>query len=167
MNTSNEITIKGDYTRIFDLAARVEDWGDILPHYRYVKLLKTKGNRKWVRMSARRDFIPVTWTAIQTTERGTEDQPGRITFHHIKGLVRGMDVEWSFYPRPTKGDTLVRISHQLPNPPFPVKILGAKLTDIIVGRAFIGYIANKTLNHIKQLTETPQTDEARKLTTDS
>jgi len=154
MNTSNQIAIRGEYSRVFELASRVEDWGEILPHYRYVKVLKRSGNRKWVRMSAWRDFIPVTWTAIETVHEGTPEQPGKILFRHIKGLVRGMDVEWSFQPRPDRGDVLVTISHHLDNPQFPVKILGTRLIDLIVGRGFIGYIAGKTLKRIKELAET-------------
>ena len=71
-----------------------------MPHYRYVKVLGRKRNRKLVRMSARRDFIPVTWTAIQTVEQGSAEQPGRILFHHVRGLVRGMEVQWTFEWRP-------------------------------------------------------------------
>src|SRR5215210_1797164 len=137
MNTSNEIIIKADYNRIFKLAARVEDWGDILPHYRYVKVLRRSGNRKWVRMSAWRDFIPVTWTAIQTVEPGTPERPGAIFFHHIGGLVRGMDVAWHFQPRAESGDVLVGISHHLAKAPFPTRLLGHRLTDVIVGRGFV------------------------------
>src|SRR5437762_10678072 len=98
MHSTIEIAIKGDLETIFNLAADVEDWGDILPHYRYVKVLHVEGGRKWVRMSAWRDFVPVTWTAIQTVERGEDGAPGRVTFRHIRGLVRGMDVEWWFKP---------------------------------------------------------------------
>ena len=152
MHTSNEVTIKAPYESIFALASRVEEWGRVLPHYRYVRVLKQSGNRKWVRMSAWRDLIPVTWSAIETVEQGTADEPGRILFHHTKGLVRGMDVEWSFQPQ-ADGSYLVKISHQLDRPPFPTRILGPKLIELVVGRGFIGYIAGKTLRRIKYLTE--------------
>jgi ribosome-associated toxin RatA of RatAB toxin-antitoxin module len=152
MLTSNHIAIRADYERIFELAARVEDWGRILPHYRYVKLLRRQGNRKWVRMSARRDFIPVTWSAVQTVYPGTPDHPGRITFDHIRGVVRGMHVEWTFSPR-DNGEVEVTITHHLQHPPFPVRLLGERLIEIIVGRGFIGYIAGKTLRRIKYLAE--------------
>ncbi len=155
MHKTNEIMIYAPYARIFELGARVEDWGRLMPHYRYVRVLRRSGNRKWVRMSAWRDFIPVTWGAIETVEAGTEGKPGRITFHHTKGLVRGMDVEWSFHPRPD-GGVLVRISHELDKPPFPTRILGRRLTEVIVGCGFIGYVAGKTLRRVKQLAEQEQ-----------
>ena len=151
MKTSTGITIRAPYSRIFELASRVEDWGDILPHYRYVRLLKREGNRKWVRMSAWRNIIPVTWSAIETVMPGTASAPGLILFKHIKGVVRGMEVEWSFKPR---GDyVLVTIAHDLEHPPFPVRLLGNRLLEIVVGKGFIGYIAGKTLRRIKALAE--------------
>jgi len=153
MKSSNQLVIRAPYDRIFPLAAMVEDWGRILPHYRYVKLLRREGNRKWVRMSAWRDIVPVTWTAIETVEEGTAERPGTIRFRHVGGLVLGMDVQWTFEPRPDQGDVVVTIYHQLDNPPFPVKILGSRLIEVVVGRGFIGNIAGKTLKRIKYLAE--------------
>jgi len=153
VRTSNEVEIRGDLGRIFELASRVEDWGRILPHYRYVRVLHRQGNRKWVRMSAWRDFVPVTWTAVQTVEPGSDGGPGHIRFHHIRGMVRGMDVEWWFVPRPETRDVLVGIKHDLGKPPFPTSILGPRLVEAIVGRGFIGNIAGKTLRRIKELAE--------------
>jgi hypothetical protein len=103
-------------------------------------------------MSARRDFIPVTWSAIQTVEDESNGRPGAITYQHIKGLVRGMYVVWSFEPRPD-GSVLVTIAHDLTRPPFPVRLLGRKLTQRVVGEGFIGYIAGRTLKRIKELAE--------------
>jgi hypothetical protein len=79
--------------------------------------------------------------------------PGRITFHHVRGLVKGMDVEWSFRPNRVTGDVLVTISHHLERPTFPVRLLGDSLTEAIVGRGFIGNIAGKTLRRVKALAE--------------
>jgi hypothetical protein len=153
MHTTNQIEIQADLKRIFELASRVEDWGRILPHYRYVKVLHREANRKWVRMSAWRGAIPVTWTAVQTVEPGGDGKPGRIRFYHIGGLVRGMDVEWWFVLRQDRGGVLVGITHDLARPPFPTRLLGSKLVEAIVGGGFVGYIANKTLKQIKLLAE--------------
>jgi hypothetical protein len=153
MKLSDSITIAGDYDRIFELAARVQDWEQILPHYRYVHVLKRDGNRKLVKMSAWRDFIPVTWSAVETVYPGTSREPGRITFYHVRGMVKGMHVEWSFQVRTS--NVLVTISHDLADPPFPVKILGDRLTEIVVGRGFISNIAGKTLRRVKLLAESP------------
>jgi len=153
MKISDSIVIRGDYERIFELAANVEDWGRILPHYRYVRVLNRGGNRKLVKMSAWRDFIPVTWAAVETVYTGAASKPGRITFHHVRGMVKGMDVEWSFQVQNDSRDVLVTISHNLAAPPFPVKLLGGRLTEIIVGKGFISNIADKTLRRVKVLAE--------------
>jgi len=153
MHTTRQVEIRAELETIFPLAERVEDWGKILPHYRYVKLLRREGNRKWLRMSAWRDFIPVTWSAVQTVERGKGIGPGRILFNHTGGLVRGMKVEWWFREEPEAGVVVVGITHQLDRPPFPTRLLGRRLTELVVGKGFIGYIAGKTLQRIKELAE--------------
>jgi uncharacterized membrane protein len=141
------------YERIFELGSQVERWAQILPHYRYVRVLREDGSRRLVRMSAWRDFIPVTWSAVQTILPGTTEQAGRIEFHHVRGLVKGMDVVWLFDVKGERGPVHVTIAHDLPNPHFPVKILGPRLIDRVVGEGFIGYIAGKTLRRIKELAE--------------
>ena len=180
MHTHIEITIRAPYERIFKLGSEVERWGKLLPHYRYVKLLRRQkgtwpmskerhssgqtdislslvtADRKLVKMSAWRDIIPVTWTAIEMVVPGTADKPGRILFHHVRGLVRGMDVVWSFRPGKIQGEWLVRIAHELKNPPMPVRLLGPRLIELVVGKAFIGYIAGKTLKRIKELAESSE-----------
>ena len=155
MKTGNHISIHAPYNRVFELGANVEDWARILPHYRYVRVLARNGADRTVQMSAMRDFIPVTWSAVETVVTGSPQKPGRIEFRHIKGLVRGMYVEWNFK---VEGDrVVVTITHDLERPPFPTRLLGAKLTEIIVGKGFIGYIANKTLRRVKQLAEAENT----------
>ena len=153
MKTSNTVVIDAPYERIFELGSRVERWAQILPHYRYVKVLREEGNRRLVRMSAWRDFVPVTWSAVQTIRPGTAEQPGRIEFHHVRGLVKGMDVAWLFDVRGERGPVHITIAHDLPDPPFPVKVLGPRQNDRVVGQGFIGYIAGKTLRRIKELAE--------------
>ncbi|HET9493300.1 MAG TPA: SRPBCC family protein [Chloroflexia bacterium] len=156
MKTSNTVTMNAPYERIFELGSRVERWAQILPHYRFVRVLREDGNRRLVRMSAWRDFIPVTWSAVQTIHPGTAEQPGRIEFHHVRGMVKGMDVVWLFDVEGADGPVHVTIAHDLPKPAFPVKLLGPRLIDTVVGQGFIGYIAGKTLRRIKDLAERDQ-----------
>jgi hypothetical protein len=93
MHTENGIEIRGDIKRIFQVAAQVDKWPEILPHYRWVRVLQRKRRRTTVEMAARRGRIPVSWTAVQ------EVFPyERITYKHIKGFTTGMDVTWSFKP---------------------------------------------------------------------
>jgi ribosome-associated toxin RatA of RatAB toxin-antitoxin module len=86
---------------IFRLAAAVEDWPRLLPHYRFVRVLAADGtNQRTVEMAARRDLIgrvglPLRWRAIQTLYPSDT----RIEFEHIGGASRGMLVTWTINAR--------------------------------------------------------------------
>ena len=148
MQTENRIEIAGELDRIVALAANVERWPQILPHYRWVTLLEGGGDRKVVEMAARRDRIPVRWRAVQEIDR-TGPTPV-IRFRHIGGVTKGMDVAWTFDPRPDGRAVLVRIHHEF-RPPWPV--VGAFVADRVIGPYFVAAIAGKTLATIKAIVE--------------
>ena len=58
MHTENVVPMYGDLDRIVELAADVERWPDILPHYRWVTLLEGGDDCKVVEMAARRAISP-------------------------------------------------------------------------------------------------------------
>ena len=146
MHTENVVPMYGDLDRIVELAADVERWPDILPHYRWVTLLEGGGDRKVVEMAARRDRIPVKWRAIQEIKRDGETPV--ITYRHIWGVTKGMEVAWTFDPKPDH--VRVRIGHDF-RPPWPV--VGGFVADYIIGPQFVGNIAGKTLATIKEIVE--------------
>lgn len=148
MHTENRITIDAPAERIYKLAAHIERWPEILPHYRYVTLFRDEGDTRLAEMAATRDGIPVKWVSIE------ELQPARhgIRFRHVRGVTRGMDVEWIIEPA-AAGGSLVRIIHEF-NPPWP-RPLGPLVARYIVGDFFVHNIANKTLRRIKALAEEP------------
>lgn len=148
MQTENRASIAGDLDRIVALAADVERWPQILPHYRWVKLLEGGGDRKVVEMAARRDRIPVKWRAIQEIRR---DGPTPvITYRHVGGVTKGMEVAWTFEPSGAGGPVLVRIHHDF-KPPWP--IVGGFVADRVIGPYFVAAIAGKTLATIKSIVE--------------
>ena len=146
MHTENSVEMRGSLDRIVQLAADVERWPEILPHYRWVTLLEGGGDRKVVEMAARRDRIPVKWRAVQEIRR---DGPTPvISYRHIRGVTKGMEVDWTFEPR---GDiVLVRIRHDF-RPGWP--LVGDLLAEKIIGPQFVAYIAGKTLATIKAKVE--------------
>ena len=148
MRTVNDIVIDGPANRVFELAAEVTRWPEILPHYRWVKLISQDGRKRIVEMAAHRDGIPVKWTSIQ--EPIPEER--RILFTHIKGPTRGMEVEWTMKEEdgPHGHAVHVRITHEF-NPPWP--LIGPFIARHVVGRFFIHNIANKTLGRIKRIVE--------------
>jgi uncharacterized membrane protein len=146
MRTESVVTMAGELENIVALAADVERWPVILPHYRWVTLLDGGGDRKTVEMAARRGRIPVKWRAIQEIER---DGPSPvIRYRHIGGVTKGMEVAWTFAPAP--GAFNVRIDHEF-RPPWP--IVGGLVADRIIGPQFVEAIAGKTLQTIKAIVE--------------
>ena len=69
MHSDTTIIMHGPLPRIVELAADVERWPEILPHYRWVTLLEGGGDRKVVEMAARRSRIPLRWRAVQVIDR--------------------------------------------------------------------------------------------------
>jgi uncharacterized membrane protein len=136
----------GELENIVALAADVERWPVILPHYRWVTLLDGGGDRKTVEMAARRGRIPVKWRAIQEIER--DGSTPVIRYRHIGGVTKGMEVAWTFAPAP--GAFNVRIDHEF-QPPWP--IVGGLVADRIIGPQFVEAIAGKTLQTIKAIVE--------------
>ena len=144
MECSNVIEIAGPIDRVFELGANIQDWPQILPHYRYVRIDESSLHHKVATMAASRDGFPVKWRARQ--ELRPEER--RILFKHIGGVTRGMEVEWKL--EPIANGVRVTIFHALS---YPVPLLGPLFAEYVVGRLFVSNIAGKTLQCIKQIVE--------------
>jgi len=158
MDTRIERRVHADKRVLYELAARVEDWPLLLPHYRSVRVLDTApdGLRRTVTMRARRDVldgqawsgIPLRWTAVQTL---LPDEP-RVAFDHVAGPTRGMRVAWTFTDQPN-GWVLVGLRHEFA-PSWPVPEV---LVRLIVGEYFVNGVARRTLRHLGALAVQRQT----------
>jgi uncharacterized membrane protein len=144
MKSVMRVTIAAPYERIFRLAADIERWPEILPHYRYVRRLADIGDDRQYAMGARRGLIPVTWRAIQRPL----PEARRIEFEHTGGVTRGMVVAWRFEPAGESWD--VSIHHQLE---LRWPLIGGVVAERIIGPQFIDAIAGRTLRTIKRLAE--------------
>lgn len=162
MDTSISRRVQADPATIFRLAAAVEDWPRILPHYQWVRVLEVRADgRRRVAMAARRDVVgglgfPLRWTAIQSVD----EQARRIEFEHVGGITRGMYVAWTLEPvealRQGRDERhlaepacLVRIRHVF-HPRWPVP---AAVVRLIVGEYFVNGVARRTLRRIGELAE--------------
>lgn len=139
MHTGNSIIMHAPRMRIFETAANLELWPEILPHYRYITYLERGPKRNLVVMAATRSGIPIKWTSEQIIDRERVE----VRFHHLKAFTKGMDVVWTF--KETPAGVLVEIVHDLE---FRVPAL-APVADQIVGNFFIHYVASQTLRHMK------------------
>jgi len=150
--TENTITIDAPFEIIFDLAAQVTRWPQLLMHYRFVRELdpSTPADplcRRVVAMSAWRTGIPVSWTSTQEIDRDAR----QVRYHHVAGATRGMDVVWRFELRRTTID--VTIDHRLESARWWFRLPGV---EYIVGSLFVKHIADRTLRGIKYQAEAAQ-----------
>ena len=153
METYNTVFIRGEAAEVFRLAAELEQWTTILPHYWKMEVTEKSVTHKIAEFGAWRDFdwggwrFPCKWTARQ--ELFAEEN--RITFKHTRGITKGMWVEWRIVP---EGEGVnVTIYHELN---YSVPILGAWFAEHIVGKLFVSPIANRTLATFKQRIEGKQ-----------
>lgn len=151
MHAENSILMNAPVERIFDVAADLSRWPEILPHYRWIKYLEQAPGRNVVIMAAWRNLpwlgsakIPIHWTSEQVIDKERRE----IRFHHLKAFTKSMRVVWTFTP--TQDGVMVRIVHEL-NSKIPV--LGKLLAEPVIGNFFIHYIANQTLVHMKDFME--------------
>lgn len=144
MRSTLHVLMDAPYERIFALAADVERWPEILPHYRYVRAVRDPNGERRFAMGARRGPIPVTWEAIQRPDRDART----IEFVHTGGVTRGMWVAWRFEPR--RGAVDVSIEHRLT---LRWPLIGDVVARRIIGPQFIEAIAGRTLRRIKILAE--------------
>lgn len=142
MHMRNEIVIEAPAQRIFEYASATDRWPEILPHYRYVRVLSADGKRRVVEMAATRPFkagmkFPVRWRAEQIDD---PDVP-LIFFRHLGGWTNGMRVFWRFTSA-GEGKTRVQIDHELQSPLAP-----------FIGKYFVDPIATRTLQCMKRICE--------------
>ncbi len=144
METTTAITICATPDDVFAIAADVESWPRILPHYRWVRRLSGNARDGVVEMAAWRDLYPMRWTARVTSD------PERqyLAFHHIAGPARGMDVEWRFTPV-AEGQTYAVIWHRYQS---RRRVIGPLYTWVVC-RVFVENVATKTLRRIKRWLE--------------
>ena len=144
MNSRIHRTMRAPVGVIFDLAAEVERWPELLPHYRYVRRLPDPSGERRFAMGASRGPIPVRWEAIQRLMR---DEP-RIEFVHTGGVTKGMWVAWRFDEQ-ANDSVDVSIEHRL-DLGWPVV---GRVAEGVIARQFIEAIAGRTLRRIQELAE--------------
>lgn len=149
MHTENHLRIAADAGTVFQLARDVEHWPLLLSHYRSVTPLDAwdAAGARTVIMKARRGRIPVSWTSRQIVL----PNEGRILYHHIAGMTRGMFVEWAIIPRAGYCD--VSILHDLTPGSSLLTLPGVRW---IAGSYFVHHIADLTLSGIRDQAERVQ-----------
>jgi uncharacterized membrane protein len=142
--TRNVIEIAAPAGAVYALASATEKWPEILPHYRYVRVLEDRGATRVVAMGAWQDVFPIRWVAEQTND----PQTPHIAFRHLRGWTRGMDVEWIF--EELARGTRVTLEHRLK---FLFPVASEWIGKHVVSDYFVHGVAAKTLARMKVLAE--------------
>lgn len=145
MRTRHEALIRAAPEAIFALAADVAAWPRLHRAYRWCRVLEQSERSTVFEMSGRIRGWPAHWVARQ--DRYPAD--GRIVFSHLRGITRGMVVEWRL--QPVAEGTRVSIRHDLI---MPWPLIGRLVSDLIVGPIFIDWIARRTLQGVQRALET-------------
>jgi hypothetical protein len=143
MRTIDERFASAPPDACFRAAADVERWPEILPHYRWVRFRRKDGfARGVVEMAAFRHFGPFGYPTWWVSEMSHDAGRRRVTYKHVGGITRGMDVLWEVLPE-ADGRTLLRITHDWTGPAWP--LIGAFAAENVIGPHFIHFIASRTL----------------------
>lgn len=126
------------------VAADVEKWPEILPHYRWVRFHEQDGfGNGIVEMAAWRDFAgPLRYPTWWLSEMRTDPDEPAVHYTHVDGITQGMIVKWAFHPR-TDGTTHVRLTHAWDGPAWP--LVGGFAWRHVIAPHFVSFIARRTL----------------------
>lgn len=143
MYTHNEIMMKCSLETAFRYARQVEFWPELLPHYRSTVFHRGGSEHGGlVEMAAIRSFKPFNWPVWWVSEMEVRPEEMVIAYKHIRGVTKGMEVEWRLA---NEGDSvIVSITHQWDRPP-----IGRQLASNLIGEVFVHAIADQTLQGLK------------------
>jgi ribosome-associated toxin RatA of RatAB toxin-antitoxin module len=135
----------------FRIAADVERWPEILPHYRWVRFHEKRGfGAGTVEMAAWRSFpAGVKYPTWWMSEMRSADHEPAVYYKHVAGITRGMDVKWEFNTRGR--DTFIRLFHTWDGPAWPL-IRGIAAEWVILPH-FVSAIAQRTLAGVARAAE--------------
>jgi coenzyme Q-binding protein COQ10 len=150
MKTIDRTYIRAPLERVFQSAADVERWPELLPHYRWVRMLERRPDGGLVEMAAWRPFGPVGYPTWWVSEMRVDRAAPAVYYRHVRGITSGMDVVWRFVP--ADGGTDVSIVHEWSGPAWP--LISRPAADLVIGPVFVQGIASRTLAGIKRHAET-------------
>jgi len=135
----------------FETAADVEGWPEILPHYRWVRFVRKDGFAEGVvEMAAWRPFGPLKYPTWWVSEMSHDRRERTVTYRHVDGITRGMDVVWTVRPL-DDGRTHIEIVHEWEGPAWPV--VSTFAANAVIGPHFVSHIAGRTLAGVAAASE--------------
>lgn len=141
MRTVDRLRMRAPLATVLAAAADVERWPELLPHYRWVRMLERRPDGGLVEMAAWRPFPVVSYPTWWVSEMRVDRTAPAVHYRHVRGITAGMDVVWRLEPRGE--DTEVTIVHDWTGPRWPV--VGRAAAEWVIGPVFIHGIASRTL----------------------
>jgi ribosome-associated toxin RatA of RatAB toxin-antitoxin module len=159
MHRIDERVVRARPATCFLVAADVEHWPELLPHYRHVRFHRKDGfGRGRVEMAAWRRFGPLRYPTWWVSEMESDRMEPVVRYRHVDGITRGMDVRWEFLPH--HDGSRVRIVHEWAGPSWP--LLGTFAANLVIGPGFVSAIAQRTLAGVGAEAERIEHDAARR-----
>jgi ribosome-associated toxin RatA of RatAB toxin-antitoxin module len=156
MRTVDQRRMRAPAERVFAAASEVERWPELLPHYRWVRMLERRPDGGIVAMSANRPFGPLDWPTWWTSEMWIDAARREVRYRHVRGITRGMDVVWRLVPDGEATD--VSIVHEWDGPPWP--LIRRPAAEWVIGPVFVHGIASRTLAGIARAVESASAEPA-------
>lgn len=138
----DEMDCRAPVSTCFEVGADVENWPEILPHYRWVRF-RTKRDFATgvVEMAAWRPFGVLKYPTWWVSDMWHDSDKPVVFYRHIDGITKRMDVRWEFHELPD--GTRIRIVHEWEGPRWPM--IGGLSANLVIGPIFISAIARRTL----------------------
>jgi ribosome-associated toxin RatA of RatAB toxin-antitoxin module len=150
VRTVDRLRMGAPVARVFAAAADVERWPELLPHYRWVRMLERRADGSGlVEMAAWRPFGALNYPTWWVSEMRLDRAAPAVHYRHVRGITTGMDVVWRFEPRGE--ETEVTIVHDWTGPRWP--LIGGLAAEWVIGPVFIHGIASRTLAGIGRSVE--------------
>jgi uncharacterized membrane protein len=157
MRTVDRITVRAPLDRVLQAAVDVEQWPEMLSHYRWVRMLERVGEGGLVEMAAWRPFGKLRYPTWWVSEMQVDRPAAAVRYRHVRGITRGMNVQWSL--RASGTETEVEIIHEWTGPAWP--LIGPAAATLVIGPVFIHGIASRTLAGLARYVEAAGQQERR------
>ncbi|KQO17176.1 SRPBCC family protein [Paenibacillus sp. Leaf72] len=156
MHTYNEVTMRCEPLTAFHYARKIENWPQLLPHYRQIQFRYGGSERGGlVKMAAVRPFKRFQWPVWWESEMVISEEELMVGYRHVRGVTKGMEVEWRIVPAGEK--VSVSIVHRWNAPPWSRRLFAS-----FIGNWFVYAIAERTLQGLKQQAELEAALDAKK-----
>jgi ribosome-associated toxin RatA of RatAB toxin-antitoxin module len=139
IHLEHSIVIRSSLDKVYSIAERIEKFPEYMPHVKTSNIIKRRGNKRQVEMTAVVNGIKSHWISESVTEINK-----RIQYRQVKGLCKIVRGEWFFYKVPE--GTKITLRHH-----FDVgwPIIGNLIGSMII-KKWVDKYSRLTLGAIKE-----------------